>query len=279
MWAVEISDLRASRVKVVSAALFGAGAVGVQEDWMPGTAPPPRQPWDTGPPAPLPPTRRLIAWFDDERRDVVDEALAAWTGGNVTVHWRIEPERDWEAESRAAFPPIDVGDIRISPPWAAGPDDLIIDPGSGFGTGDHPTTRQALLLYQALDRTPTTALDVGCGSGILALAAARDGWTVHGTDIDDAALANARRNAELNGLTARFDRTTPDALEPADLVFANLHAELLVGFAADLQRLTRGDLLLAGILEDRRAAVEAAFTLPLVEARVDGPWVALHYRR
>lgn len=279
MWAVEIQTLRASKVKAVSAMLFELGAVGVQEDWMPGTAPAPRQPWDDGPLPPTPDTRLLIGWFDERLETAVGERLTPWLTEHTQVVWRLEPEVDYEAQSQAAFPPIQVGSLCIAPPWSAKPGDLIVEPGSGFGTGDHPTTRQALLLFQRLEGPVGRCLDVGCGSGILALAAAREGWIVHGTDIDDAALANAAKNAAANDLQATFDRTVPADLEPAPLVFANLHAELLVGFADALTQLTTGDLLLAGILADREPLVRAAFTLPLVDRLVDGEWIALHYRR
>lgn len=278
MWRVELQNLKRSKAKAASAALFGAGAVGVQEDWMPGTAPAPRQPWDDGPPAPQPERMLLIAWFDERSDDAVTRVAKPWIGPSVDVVWSEEPEVDWEAESQAAFPPIQVGTLRIAPPWHAQPGDLVIEPGSGFGTGDHPTTRQALLLFQTLEGTGH-ALDIGCGSGVLALAAARAGWTVHGTDIDDAALENARQNAERNGLSGTFDRTEPHELVPAPLVFANLHAELLVRFADDLARLTGRDLLLAGILASKEDAVRARFDLPLHARLQDGEWVALHYRR
>lgn len=276
-WALEVQSLRRSRVKAASGALFALGAMGVQEDWMPGTAPPPRQPWDTGPPAPRPDRVLLRAWFEEPERSAILGGLTPWLDDRTEIVWREEPEVDWEAESQASFPPIQVGSLRIAPPWSAEPGDLVIEPGSGFGTGDHPTTRQALLLFQQLDMPATTALDIGCGSGILALAAARAGWTVHGTDIEEPALANARRNAEMNGLVATFDTAQPHALAPADLVFANLHAELLVRFADDLHRLARGPLILAGILADKETAVRAAFRRPLVDRLQDGEWVALRY--
>lgn len=278
-WVVEVLDLKASRAKAVSAALFAMGSLGTQEDWMPGTAPAPRQPWDTAPPPPPPARILLRAWFDDRPEAAVSEGLAHWAEHFGSLAWSEEPEVDWEAESRAAFPPIQVGTLRIAPPWHAEPDDLVIEPGSGFGTGDHPTTRQALLLFQQIEAEPTIALDVGCGSGILALAAAREGWAVHGTDIDEAALDNARKNAEANGLVATFDTRQPHELEPAPLVFANLHAELLVRFADDLARLAERHLVVAGILAEKEPMVRDALKLPVAERLADGDWVALLYAR
>ncbi len=267
--------------------LFALGAIGVQESWLEGTAPPPRQPWDTGPQAEGPDRHVLTAWFEEVDRATVLTRLKPWLDSTTEIVWRQEAPKDWEAESRAAFRPIEAGGFVIAPPWDAPDGAVLVEPGAGFGTGDHPTTRQALtLLGPLLDGAPTV-LDIGCGSGILALAAASRDARVHGIDIDAAAVANAEHNAALNGLgepDVRFTTDPIDALAPADIVLANLHAELLVGFAPELQRLATHHLILAGILSDRAASVREAFSWSvhreLTAPGGDGPddlsWVALH---
>lgn len=278
--ALEVRGLLRARLDAGSGACWSLGAVGVQEGWLDGQAPRPRQPWDTGPDAPLPDRAVLTAWFPpDVRRADVLVALRPWLDASCDVSWREEPETDWEAASLASFRPIHAGPFVIAPPWDAPPGALLVDPGAGFGTGEHPTTRQALELFADAAAPPGTALDIGCGSGVLALAAASRGWTAHGTDVDPSAIANAEHNARLNGLRVTFDLRTPEHLDPAELVFANLHGELLVAMAPDLQRLARRTLILAGILEDREAAVRRALPWP-VDARLqDGEWVALRLVR
>ncbi|MEZ4322786.1 MAG: 50S ribosomal protein L11 methyltransferase [Myxococcota bacterium] len=281
-FALDIVGLRRANTGSASATLFALGAVGVQESWLEGTAPPPRQPWDRGSAAPLPKRHVLTAWFEVEHRAEAARALAPWLDAETELVWRVEEERDWEAESRAGFKPIVAGGFVVAPPWDAPEGSLLVEPGAGFGTGDHPTTRQALLLLDGLTTGAAlagrTALDIGCGSGVLALAAASRGMRAHGVDIEDTAVANARHNAGLNGLDATFDGRTPYVLEPADVVLANLHAELLVELAPELLRLTRHHLVVAGVLADREPLVRAALPWPVAQRLVDGEWIALELR-
>jgi ribosomal protein L11 methyltransferase len=126
----------------------------------------------------------------------------------------------------------------------------------------------------------TSVLDVGCGSGILALAAAHLGLEARGVDVDQHAVEEARENAERNGLSASFDTTPIAELElPADLVLANLHAEIMIPLAPDLVRLSRRLLVVCGILADREESVRGAFpTLTLAARETSGEWVCLGYR-
>ena len=289
-----------SRLDEASARLFAEGTLGLQEDWLPGTAPPVRQPWDADPPksargepnAPDPHTPDRIvlrAWFDDPDRASI-EAVVADLGAEVV--WGALDDRDWEAERRARFAPVHIGpDLIVAPPWDAPPGALIIDPGQGFGTGHHPSTVQALRALSAWAPGHRTALDVGTGSGVLAIAAARRGIEVEGIDVEEAAVRDAEKNAALNGVTAQFSTTPIEQLSGArDLVLANLHAELLVDLAAALDRLTGRTLIVAGILADReRAVVDALggrFALrdrsqaPDPQADSDAPaWICLVYGR
>ena len=124
-------------------------------------------------------------------------------------------------------------------------------------------------------------LDVGCGSGVLALAAARLGMVARGVDIDPQSVRSAREGAANNTLEAEFDDTPVERIEGRyDLVVANLFAEVLVALAPHLIRLTGGHLALAGILSDRAESVVAAYgSLRLLERRDDGEWTALVYAR
>lgn len=263
-----------------SAAAFAAGAAGVQEAWLPGEAPPPRQPWDTGPAPPLPSRQVLIAWFEDPDRNQVDAQLPADLGEPT---WADVDDVDWETSWQRGFAPVVITPrITLAPPWDAPPGALIIEPGQGFGTGHHPSTRGALRLMDAVLDDVGSCLDVGSGSGVLALAARRAGATVWGIDVEASAAEDATHNAALNGLDARFD-TTPlrEVARTFDLVAANLHAELLVALAPDLVRVTGTWLVCAGILADREHLVRAALDphLNVQNRESDSTWVCLRYTR
>ncbi len=280
--AVVLSGLPHKRLEAVSELLFSLGATGLQEEYLPGEAPPPRQPWDTGKPAAEPEKRVVRAWFDEQDRATIERRLRPHLSG-VELRWEEVEERDWEAEWRASFRPVVVSPrITVAPPWDAPEGALVIEPGQGFGTGDHPTTVQALRAVDALADGRRTALDVGCGSGILALAAAKLGLRVRGIDVEEAAVRDAIRNAGYNGLEATFD-TTPvaEVEEPAELVLANLHAELVERLAPHLVRLTGDVLVVAGILLDREQRVVDALEPALVpfHREVDDEWVCRWYRR
>ena len=270
----------AGLVQHASAALFAAGAAGVQEDYLPGQAPPPRQPWDTGPPPPEPRERELVAWFDgaDER-----DAELALPPQARDPRWSDVAEQDWETSWQQGFEPIELSPtLTVSPPWCAPPGALLIEPGQGFGTGLHPSTQEALRLMEPVLPGLSSCLDVGCGSGVLALLAARAGLRTLGIDVEASAVAEARRHAELNHLTATFE-TTPLHEVPGrwDLVAANLHAELLDSLGAELVARTGRWLVCAGILADREQVARASLDPHLdLDARiVRGEWVALRYRR
>lgn len=278
-WAVvDLIGLPRPHAERVSARLFALGAAGLQEDWLPGETPPPRQPWDTGPRAPLPHRIVLRAWFEDPDRPGVAAALA---DVGVELVWGDVEDVDWEARWRAGFEPFVVSErLVVAPPWDAPEGALIIEPGQGFGSGAHPTTRQALLAVDALADGLHDALDVGSGSGILALAAEKLGMSATGIDVEDSAVTDARANAARNGLSATFSTTPLDRVQaPADLVLANLHAELVVHLAEDLIRLTRRWLVLAGILADREDLVRRRLDphLRLAFRDQDGEWVSLRY--
>lgn len=281
MWWELSVDVSRKRLDRVSAWMFEQGAAGVQEEHRPGEAPPPRQPWDRGPEAP--PTARLIlkGWFEDPDREAVTARIAREAGLDAgPIRWSVVPEEDWERSWRAHFPVVEVSPrIVLAPPWDPRPGALILEPGQGFGTGQHPTTRAALRAIDDLARPGGTCLDVGCGSGVLAIAAARLGMAASGNDVEDSAVAEAAKNAERNGVVATFTTAPLASLPPADLVVANLHAELIVALAADLRRVTRSWLVLAGVLADREAQLDGCFPGWTVAHReVDGEWVSLRLR-
>ena len=193
--------------------MFGLGAAGVAEEGDRGVEPPTRQTWDDGPPEPPSPTIRLRAWFespDDDLRAAAEACLPP----AVEARWEAVPDEDWSTAWRVNFPVFRAGRLVVSPPWEEVPGSLILEPGQGFGTGQHATTRLVLerlvsLLDLERDATPRRrVLDVGCGSGILSLAAAHLGADAYGIDHDPFAVEGARAQAVRNGLSVPFD-TTP----------------------------------------------------------------------
>ncbi|MBA3877509.1 MAG: 50S ribosomal protein L11 methyltransferase [Anaerolinea sp.] len=211
---------------------------------------------------------------------------------------RLVDEADWADAWKAHFPVMRIGRrLVIRPTWRrhrAAPDDVVIalDPGMAFGTGLHPTTRLCLATIEdAADRGDldrARVLDVGCGSGILAIAAARLGAeSVLGVDTDpiaiEATAANVRRNRLARRILARAG-SLPSGERLFDIVLANLIASVLMTLAGPLRdELRPGGLLVAsGIFADRETEVADALRavgLAVVERATEGDWVALTARR
>jgi ribosomal protein L11 methyltransferase len=195
----------------------------------------------------------------------------------------------WEDAWKAFHQPQTIGRLYVRPPWSPPHDgllDLAIEAGMAFGTGGHATTRQCLEELQ--DVPPGSLLDLGCGSGVVALAAQRLGFApVWGVDIDPLAVRAARDNAARNDLTPAFsagDATDPAvALPAADTAVANIALGPILGLAARFAA-PPGDgapppprrLLLAGLLTAERDAALAAFPdHDLAASRDDGEWLLL----
>lgn len=262
------------------------GALGVVEEEPAGGAP------------------RLRAFFAETADTAilstrVDAYLAAldalgFRGGRPA---RVAPvvEEDWAAAWRAHFAPFPVGRrLLIAPPWetpaAHGRELLIIEPGRAFGTGQHGSTAGCLLLLEAVaDATPPRrGLDLGTGSGILAIAAARLGVAeVDAVDTDPDAVASATANVERNALGNRVRCSVADAAAlaapPFPLVLANLLAAAHRMLAARYATLVApgGVLVLGGLLDgeaDDVAGVMAAHGLQRVDTRSVEGWTSLTCR-
>jgi ribosomal protein L11 methyltransferase len=163
---------------------------------------------------------------------------------------------DWQERWRAFHRPVRIGPLWVGPPWERPPADavpVVIDPGRAFGTGAHPTTRLSLELLLGLDHG--SLLDVGCGSGVLAIAAAKLGFgPVAAIDLDPAAVEATEANAERNGVGLRVG--TVDALAvrlpPADVAVANIALDAV---EAIVPRLEAETIVTSGYLEAERPAL------------------------
>ena len=200
--------------------------------------------------------------------------------------------RDWRSFWKHHFKARNFGArLRVCPAWSRRPKtgkvSVVINPGLSFGTGDHFTTRFCLEMIDSLSRPrpPVSFLDVGTGSGILAIAAARLGARrVVATDNDEQALEHARANAKLNGMSKRIrwivSDVTVDALPAGrfDIVCANLYGTLLAGAAPSLVRAAKRRLILSGIRETETDMVADAFIAAAAREIVrdgNGEWSGL----
>jgi len=212
--------------------------------------------------------------------------------GELTT--RLVHEADWAEAWKAHFPVIRVGRrLVIRPTWRRHrrlPDDVVLalDPGMAFGTGLHPTTRLCLAGVESLaDRgllDGARVLDVGCGSGILAIAAVKLGAShAVGLDTDPIAVEATSANAARNRLGRRIDArqgSLPSGDGPFDVALANLIASVLIDLSALLRDELRpgGVLLASGIFVDREADVRESFSkvgLEVADRSEEGEWVAL----
>lgn len=238
---------------------------------------------------------RVTGYFDtlpqrETVRDELFEALRIYNLPSSSVremNVREVAERDWLEEWKQNWQPVAVGPFVIAPPWSnlTGTHDRLIiriEPGMAFGTGTHETTR---LCLQAIQKhfSGGSFLDVGTGTGILAIAAAKLFPQAHieACDTDETAISIARENAEANDVLDHIDfrvGSVDDSTASADLVCANLTADVIVRMMQTLVSLTCGKLILSGILETQIEIVQAALAdcgISDVEIEQDGEWVSL----
>nr|AUN36115.1 ribosomal protein L11 methyltransferase [uncultured bacterium] len=269
-YAVDV-DLERAAHEAVEYALMEAGALGTETS-----------------------DRGVTAYFsetpDRERvRDELLEALRIYELPSSSVRdmkVREVEQRDWLEEWKQNWQPVEIGRFIIAPPWTNLEnihDRLVIriEPGMAFGTGTHETTRLCLNAIQKY-YYGGSFLDVGTGTGILAIAAAKlfPEAQIEACDTDETAIAIARENAELNGVAEQINfwvGSIDDSTESVDLV-ANLTANVVTELIPTLVGVTCGRLILCGILETQVEMVQAALHecgIDNFEIMHDGEWVAL----
>jgi ribosomal protein L11 methyltransferase len=179
----------------------------------------------------------------------------------------IFEDKDWVTYTQSQFKEIFISDsLRIVPPWESNSEfsgqSIIIQPGSGFGTGTHPTTQLCLRWLENNLKGNNTVLDYGCGSGVLSIAAKILGaGFVEGVEIDSKAILNAEQNNELNNLMIPYHH--PDSFESNekyDIVIANILADILIRLAPTLDPFIGHKLVLSGILENQAKDVIQSYS-------------------
>jgi ribosomal protein L11 methyltransferase len=239
-------------VDAVAARLWAAGAHGVWE--RPG---------------------RLSAWFA--------APTDAVPGGGA---WEAEPDRDWQAEWKAGIRPVRAGRFVIVPTWladehapAAGDEVLVLDPGRAFGSGHHATTTLCLELLDELDLVGRRVADIGCGTGILAIAAARRGADVDAVDVDADAVEVTRTNAARNEVELHTAVGSVGAVRGrVDVVVANLVTDVVAELAPALVAAAGELLVVSGITVERQSIALDALTaagMRVGTTRQRDGWVAV----
>ena len=247
-----------------------------------------------------------VFFHTDDGRDRAAAALREQFP-HVTATPVDVPDEDWAARSQAELKAVRVGNLVIAPPWDVGSPEglphksdvperhvaqrfsaaitIVIQPSMGFGTGHHATTRLCLAHLQSLDLGGRSLIDVGTGSGVLALAASRLGASpVLAIDDDADAVQSARENVDLNPgveVTLGIVDVRRAALRPFDVVLANLTGGLLVAASGPLLRLAApgGRLVLSGFMDHEEHDVLAAFASCAVVTRSqEDEWVCVTVR-
>lgn len=241
---------------------------------------------------------RLIAYFEcetPERAQELEIGLHAEPRLTIVSFLPFE-DRSWETKWHEFFKPRQLSPRTIiGPPWESfeAPQDghrIIIQPGMAFGTGTHETTQLVSQVIDDLlrDHVPQAMLDVGSGSGVLCILAAKLGVSrLLGLELEEFTLENARENVELNGLLEHdvTFSTTPLAEIEGEwpLVVANIIAPILLHLRPELIAHTEvgGELVLSGILDSQMESIREAFSPQMQELgwRQYGDWCAIHYRR
>ena len=212
------------------------------------------------------------------------EAYLVRAGVPVSSSHVVDVPEDWNEKWKEFHKAVLIGELWVGPPWlaheipASGYRPVVIEPGQGFGTGAHPTTHLMLALLQAQPRSGV--LDVGCGSGVLAVAAALLGFgPIEAIDNDPVAIEATVDNLKRNNVEAlvkvRLVDAERDALPRADLVLANLTLEPLRGVAT---KVNAARVIVSGLLRSQVDTAEAVFSeygYVLRERRDREGWVAL----
>jgi ribosomal protein L11 methyltransferase len=222
-----------------------------------------------------------IMWGLEQFREALQKALSQPIELDC-VQKKLQSS-DWVAEYQKGVEPLQIGSFYIHPTWNEPKENLIniaIDPALAFGTGHHPTTASALNAIQTHTKPSDELIDVGCGSGILGIAAIKLGAVVDACDTDPVSVENSLTNAELNGVEFRkiWEGSVSQTDAKYDVVVANIVADVLTFIANDLKKALKeeGILILSGILDKYENKVLNYYKdCKIIERIAQDEWVTL----
>ncbi|MBN2824494.1 MAG: 50S ribosomal protein L11 methyltransferase [Campylobacterales bacterium] len=217
------------------------------------------------------------------------EALIAQLDSTMKMEFKMETKtnEDWISTYQNSIEPIEVGSFYIYPSWYEGMDGKInikIDPALAFGSGHHATTSSCLEFISKYTQEGNQVLDVGCGSGILALGASKLGAIVDLCDTDPLSVESAKENFALNNAVYNniWEGSANKAQSEYNIVIANIIADVLKLISSDIKKATRkgGIMLLSGILDKKETIVSKAFAdMNLIDRKLQDEWVTLVYEK
>lgn len=241
--------------------------------------------------------RVYVSGFFDEGKDIsnIHAELAnlknncEFDVGSLEVTATVIQSEDWENVWKQYYKPIEIGRIVIVPKWIKRSSDehieILIDPGMAFGTGSHETTAMCISLIDKLDLTDKTVCDLGCGSGILGIAAAKLGAKLCVlSDIDSQAIDATNANIALNGVENRTQVVCGDLKADGkfDVVIANITADILIRLSEKIEDLLvdNGTVILSGIINARADDVLKVYkNLKLIIKLKEGEWQAFAFKK
>lgn len=236
----------------------------------------------------------LVAGFESREARAAAVSFLRNLGYTDVPMVEIDEQSDeWQVRWREFFQPVVLERLQVITPWMSPPEKdrttIVIDPGQAFGTGGHETTKLVLRMMErraTAGGLPARVLDVGTGSGVLAIAARKLGATsVLGIDVDEASVVAFAENAERNGVDNGLECFLGDAGSNADrwpLVLANLQLDVFLQCASDVADRVApgGEILISGVLEEQVEPCLCLFPGFMLEERLrDGEWAALALRR
>jgi ribosomal protein L11 methyltransferase len=229
---------------------------------------------------------KVIVRSEDDLTSVKD-ALAAFDGIEMTFSLEEKENKDWIKAYQDSVQPIEAGKFYIFPSWYDPKEELInikIDPALAFGSGHHATTFSCLQAISTYVKAEDRVVDVGCGSGILGLAAKKLGAIVELCDTDPISVKSTQENFSLNDET--YDKLWEGSINKAegayDVVIANIIADVLKFIAKDLKKATKenGYLILSGILDKKEKNLLGSYQeLTLIDRIEKDEWVTLVYKK
>lgn len=222
-----------------------------------------------------------IGWGLEQFKEALQKALG--TTIDLELDYAKEENSDWVSIYQQSISPVEIEPFYIHPTWDAPKEGMInvsIDPTLAFGTGHHPTTATCLRAIAQHVKSDEDVLDVGCGSGILGIAALKLAARVDACDTDIVCVENTQLNAAQNGVAFGeiWEGSVVLRKKHYDVVIANIVADVLVMIASDLKASINegGKIILSGILDKYEAKVTRAFgTLTIIERIPQDEWVTL----